>query len=136
MRLDEVASISFIAASIFLGTQAMQTSLGHWQHALDEGVTWDSFREELMGLADLERTHHEVYAQVDSDETWEQQVKPRFLQRVAVQMIQDLGADAIQQEGAADAWLRQHHDWVLQTLQAAAQEVSGPTGDGGGSAGD
>lgn len=131
MRWDEVAATGIIAASVMLGTQAMQQSMGRWEQAIDGGAGWDDFRQELLDSAGISQAHHEAYAQIGSDEVWERSVKPVFLQRVGSRMVSDLGTH-LAEEGAVDAWLRAHHDWIRDTLRDAADQAAqapAPSGD-------
>ena len=122
MRLDEIASVGIIAASVVMGTQAMQQSMSQWEQAMNGGPGWDQFRQELLDSAGISEAHHEVYSQVGSDDDWEQFVKPVFLQRVGSRMVEDLGAH-LAEEGAVDQWLHDHHDWIHDVLQEAADEA-------------
>ncbi len=132
MRWDDIASVGFMAASIWLGTQTLNTSMNQWRDALEqEDLTWDEFRQEMLDAAGVSGTHHHVYEGV-GEELWESSIKPVFLQRVGRRMIQELGTATLD-EGEADRWLRAHQAWIQQTLRDIAREtLAGEGGDEGG----
>lgn len=127
MRWDDVASVGFMAASIWLGTQTLNSSMTQWRTALEEEVTWQDVQQELLAAGGIDAVHNEVYAELGSEAVWEDRVKPAFLQRVSRRMVQDLGTQATEQD-QVDVWLRANRAWIQETLRTVAREAMGGEG--------